>query len=93
MMKTRILVSCFLVSQDKLQKRNTEFLDKTKQVKAYQDKVTKEKNDLGDKTDWLWVYIYSLKASKCSLEENPLSSSQEAQVSKIEPRALTIRLV
>ena len=54
--------------------------------------MTQEKNDLGDRTDWPWVCTHSLKASKCSLEENLLSSSQKAQVSEIEPRAPTGRL-
>jgi hypothetical protein len=54
MMKVRILVSCFLVSKDKLKSGKNELLDKIKQVKAYQDKVTKEKNNLGDRTDWVY---------------------------------------
>lgn len=79
-----------LASLDKLTKeKDDEICDKINQLPESQEMV-KDNNELSDKTDQFQLCIYSLKISKCALEETLHSSSHRAQVVKNQTKAFII---
>lgn len=77
-----------LASLDKLIKDRNELRGKINQLQN----TVKDNKKLSDKIDQLQMQVNCLKVSKCTLEENLLSSSHRAQVVENQTEALIIRL-
>lgn len=80
-----------LASLDKSKGKRIRSLIKINRTRASQNTV-RCSNELGDKIDRRQMRMNGLKASKCALEGNLLSSSCPAQVAGNKTEALIVRL-